>query len=207
MQLYCQVSHTRNCTSTVLRCQVQLSHIHANHRTKKQKKQNYKKATANIGVNKSPVNKYVRNPTDIKGCSLITIKNCLSTCVKLPLTHTNYCPPDKSNYKNYSQQSNPTGLLQRPTITLFYSHRDPDPTPVILLTTERPWLDSADTGAGLVTIAWRTTSLACYTHPFSSPLRGTTRNIVQGKLLWTKAGEEQTGFRAEKNRKASVWIS
>ena len=126
---------------------------------------------------------------------------------KIALTHTNYCPPDKSNYKNYSQQSNPTGLLQRPTITLFYSHRDPDPTPVILLTTERPWLDSADTGAGLVTIAWRTTSLACYTHPFSSPLRGTTRNIVQGKLLWTKAGEEQTGFRAEKNRKASVWIS
>ena len=120
MQLYCQVSHTRNCTSTVLRCQVQLSRIHANHRTKNKKQKTTKKATANIGVNKSPVNKYVRNPTDIKGCSLIRSK----IASLRGLTHTNYCPPNKSNYKNYSQQTNLTGLLQRPTITLFYSHRD-----------------------------------------------------------------------------------
>ena len=57
-----------NCTRNVLWCQVHSSHIHSSHKTSL----NYNSKHPGKG---SFINKYMRNPTDIKLC--ISHKNCL----------------------------------------------------------------------------------------------------------------------------------
>ena len=64
---------------------------------------------------------YTRNPTDIKAVyNIIITSNYLHEVY--PIQITGLTKAVISIIYN-----NPTGLLQQPTITLFYSHPDPDP--------------------------------------------------------------------------------
>ena len=60
-----------NCTRNVLWCQVHSSHTHANHKTSS----NYNNSKQTSPGKTSFINKYMRNPTDIKLC--ISHKNCI----------------------------------------------------------------------------------------------------------------------------------
>ena len=82
-----------NCSRNVLWCQVQSSHIHSNHKTSL----NYNRKQTSTFHKKSFINKYMKNPTNIKLCVAHT--NCLFT--RSPPKH--YCP-NKSNNKNCLQQ-------------------------------------------------------------------------------------------------------